>query len=163
MFERTCELAFVESICAESMRCPKPAVTMRNEELLLRKTPGFAIEVVPGSCVIRGASGVVPSGRCKSILLPPQEALESEGGAHDVRAVLRAELGVVSQELAFALLLVCFHSQLSTREWVPQSAREYRAAAAEAGRVTRRALDTTGLQGASGILVLRPAFSLTLL
>ncbi|XP_069085329.1 CUGBP Elav-like family member 2 isoform X27 [Pleurodeles waltl] len=35
MFERTCELAFVESICAESMRCPKPAVTMRNEELLL--------------------------------------------------------------------------------------------------------------------------------
>ncbi|XP_063782932.1 CUGBP Elav-like family member 2 isoform X30 [Pseudophryne corroboree] len=35
MFERTSELAFVENICAESMRCPKSAVTMRNEELLL--------------------------------------------------------------------------------------------------------------------------------
>ncbi|KAM4677225.1 CUGBP Elav-like family member 2 isoform 11-T11 [Discoglossus pictus] len=35
MFERTCELAFVENICAESMRCPKSAVTMRNEDLLL--------------------------------------------------------------------------------------------------------------------------------
>ncbi|XP_040199299.1 CUGBP Elav-like family member 2 isoform X9 [Rana temporaria] len=36
MFERTSEPAFVENICAESMRCPKSAVTMRNEELLLR-------------------------------------------------------------------------------------------------------------------------------
>ncbi|XP_056429273.1 CUGBP Elav-like family member 2 isoform X25 [Hyla sarda] len=35
MFERTSEPAFVENICAESMRCPKSAVTMRNEELLL--------------------------------------------------------------------------------------------------------------------------------
>ncbi|XP_019399263.1 PREDICTED: CUGBP Elav-like family member 2 isoform X1 [Crocodylus porosus] len=35
MFERTSELAFVENISAESMRCPKSAVTMRNEELLL--------------------------------------------------------------------------------------------------------------------------------
>ncbi|XP_043354761.1 CUGBP Elav-like family member 2 isoform X38 [Dermochelys coriacea] len=35
MFERTSELAFVENIGAESMRCPKSAVTMRNEELLL--------------------------------------------------------------------------------------------------------------------------------
>ncbi|XP_056656807.1 CUGBP Elav-like family member 2 isoform X28 [Monodelphis domestica] len=35
MFERTSELAFVESIGVESMRCPKSAVTMRNEELLL--------------------------------------------------------------------------------------------------------------------------------
>ncbi|XP_028669742.2 CUGBP Elav-like family member 2 isoform X7 [Erpetoichthys calabaricus] len=35
MFEYTSELAFVENICAESMRCPKAAVTMRNEELLL--------------------------------------------------------------------------------------------------------------------------------
>ncbi|XP_075455574.1 CUGBP Elav-like family member 2 isoform X19 [Ascaphus truei] len=35
MFERTSELAFVENICVESMRCPKSAVTMRNEELLL--------------------------------------------------------------------------------------------------------------------------------
>ncbi|XP_078533059.1 CUGBP Elav-like family member 2 isoform X21 [Lissotriton helveticus] len=35
MFERTCEPAFVERLCAESMRCPKLAVTMRNEELLL--------------------------------------------------------------------------------------------------------------------------------
>lgn len=36
MFERTSELAFVETISVESMRCPKSAVTMRNEELLLR-------------------------------------------------------------------------------------------------------------------------------
>nr|XP_048316967.1 CUGBP Elav-like family member 2 isoform X17 [Myodes glareolus] len=35
MFERTSELAFVETISVESMRCPKSAVTMRNEELLL--------------------------------------------------------------------------------------------------------------------------------
>ncbi|XP_053572422.1 CUGBP Elav-like family member 2 isoform X6 [Bombina bombina] len=35
MFERTCELAFVEKFGAESMRCPKSAVTMRNEDLLL--------------------------------------------------------------------------------------------------------------------------------
>ncbi|XP_068962458.1 CUGBP Elav-like family member 2 isoform X22 [Petaurus breviceps papuanus] len=35
MFERTSELAFVESIGVESMRCPKSAVTMRNEDLLL--------------------------------------------------------------------------------------------------------------------------------
>ncbi|XP_069485797.1 CUGBP Elav-like family member 2 isoform X10 [Ambystoma mexicanum] len=35
MFERTPELAFVATISAESMRCPKSAVTMRNEELLL--------------------------------------------------------------------------------------------------------------------------------
>ncbi|XP_066561162.1 CUGBP Elav-like family member 2 isoform X11 [Amia ocellicauda] len=35
MFEHTSELAFVENICAESMRCPQSAVTMRNEELLL--------------------------------------------------------------------------------------------------------------------------------
>ncbi|KAM4747353.1 CUGBP Elav-like family member 2 isoform 2-T2 [Rhinophrynus dorsalis] len=35
MFERTSEPAFVENICVESMRCPKSAVTMRNEELLL--------------------------------------------------------------------------------------------------------------------------------
>ncbi|XP_068132189.1 CUGBP Elav-like family member 2 isoform X17 [Hyperolius riggenbachi] len=35
MFERTSEPAFVENICAKSMRCPKSAVTMRNEELLL--------------------------------------------------------------------------------------------------------------------------------
>ncbi|XP_015207815.1 CUGBP Elav-like family member 2 isoform X16 [Lepisosteus oculatus] len=35
MFEHTSELPFVENICAESMRCPKSAVTMRNEELLL--------------------------------------------------------------------------------------------------------------------------------
>ncbi|XP_051856282.1 CUGBP Elav-like family member 2 isoform X7 [Antechinus flavipes] len=35
MFERTSELAFVESIGVESMRCPKSAVTMRNEKLLL--------------------------------------------------------------------------------------------------------------------------------
>lgn len=36
MFERTSELAFVETISVEGMRCPKSAVTMRNEELLLR-------------------------------------------------------------------------------------------------------------------------------
>ncbi|XP_063304308.1 CUGBP Elav-like family member 2 isoform X4 [Pelobates fuscus] len=36
MFERTSEPAFVENIFVESMRCPKSAVTMRNEELLLR-------------------------------------------------------------------------------------------------------------------------------
>ncbi|XP_013369151.1 PREDICTED: CUGBP Elav-like family member 2 isoform X6 [Chinchilla lanigera] len=35
MLERTSELAFVETIGVESMRCPKSAVTMRNEELLL--------------------------------------------------------------------------------------------------------------------------------
>ncbi|XP_078232597.1 CUGBP Elav-like family member 2 isoform X18 [Pogona vitticeps] len=35
MFERTSEPAFVANISAESMRCPKSAVTMRNEELLL--------------------------------------------------------------------------------------------------------------------------------
>ncbi|XP_053109936.1 CUGBP Elav-like family member 2 isoform X6 [Hemicordylus capensis] len=35
MFERTSELAFVANIGVESMRCPKSAVTMRNEELLL--------------------------------------------------------------------------------------------------------------------------------
>nr|XP_020656708.1 CUGBP Elav-like family member 2 isoform X16 [Pogona vitticeps] len=35
MFERTSEPAFVANIGAESMRCPKSAVTMRNEELLL--------------------------------------------------------------------------------------------------------------------------------
>ncbi|KAM8974230.1 CUGBP Elav-like family member 2 isoform 3-T3 [Pelodytes ibericus] len=35
MFERTSEPAFVENIFVESMRCPKSAVTMRNEELLL--------------------------------------------------------------------------------------------------------------------------------
>uniref|UniRef100_A0A8C6RS25 CUGBP, Elav-like family member 2 n=1 Tax=Nannospalax galili TaxID=1026970 RepID=A0A8C6RS25_NANGA len=35
MFERTSELAFVETISVGSMRCPKSAVTMRNEELLL--------------------------------------------------------------------------------------------------------------------------------
>ncbi|XP_038596932.1 CUGBP Elav-like family member 2 isoform X12 [Tachyglossus aculeatus] len=35
MFERTSELAFVETVGVESMRCPKSAVTMRNEELLL--------------------------------------------------------------------------------------------------------------------------------
>ncbi|XP_017203160.1 CUGBP Elav-like family member 2 isoform X18 [Oryctolagus cuniculus] len=35
MFERTSELAFVETISVEGMRCPKSAVTMRNEELLL--------------------------------------------------------------------------------------------------------------------------------
>ncbi|XP_041440801.1 CUGBP Elav-like family member 2 isoform X1 [Xenopus laevis] len=34
MFERTSKPAFVENICVESMRCPKSAVTMRNEELL---------------------------------------------------------------------------------------------------------------------------------
>ncbi|XP_060632474.1 CUGBP Elav-like family member 2 isoform X11 [Anolis sagrei] len=35
MFERTSEPAFVAKIGVESMRCPKSAVTMRNEELLL--------------------------------------------------------------------------------------------------------------------------------
>ncbi|XP_053261487.1 CUGBP Elav-like family member 2 isoform X13 [Podarcis raffonei] len=35
MFERTSEPAFVANIGAESMRCPKSAVTMRSEELLL--------------------------------------------------------------------------------------------------------------------------------
>lgn len=40
MFERTSELAFVETISVESMRCPKSAVTMRNEELLLRYVVG---------------------------------------------------------------------------------------------------------------------------
>ncbi|KAM4828548.1 CUGBP Elav-like family member 2 isoform 14-T15 [Thomomys bottae] len=35
MFERTSELAFVETISVESMRCPKSAATMRNEDLLL--------------------------------------------------------------------------------------------------------------------------------
>ncbi|XP_053321214.1 CUGBP Elav-like family member 2 isoform X17 [Spea bombifrons] len=35
MFERTSKPAFVENIFVESMRCPKSAVTMRNEELLL--------------------------------------------------------------------------------------------------------------------------------
>ncbi|NP_001128707.1 CUGBP, Elav-like family member 2 S homeolog [Xenopus laevis] len=34
MFERTSKPAFVENICVQSMRCPKSAVTMRNEELL---------------------------------------------------------------------------------------------------------------------------------
>ncbi|XP_028602753.1 CUGBP Elav-like family member 2 isoform X3 [Podarcis muralis] len=35
MFERTSEPAFVANIGAESMRCPKSAVTMRSEDLLL--------------------------------------------------------------------------------------------------------------------------------
>lgn len=43
MFERTSELAFVENIGAESMRCPKSAVTMRNEELLLRYVVSFVL------------------------------------------------------------------------------------------------------------------------
>ncbi|XP_043944227.1 CUGBP Elav-like family member 2 isoform X1 [Protopterus annectens] len=35
MFEHTSELAFVENIRVEGMRCPKSAVTMRSEDLLL--------------------------------------------------------------------------------------------------------------------------------
>ncbi|KAM8974228.1 CUGBP Elav-like family member 2 isoform 1-T1 [Pelodytes ibericus] len=41
MFERTSEPAFVENIFVESMRCPKSAVTMRNEELLLSSIACF--------------------------------------------------------------------------------------------------------------------------
>ncbi|XP_072509448.1 CUGBP Elav-like family member 2 isoform X4 [Notamacropus eugenii] len=49
MFERTSELAFVESIGVESMRCPKSAVTMRNEELLLSRTSSFLCSFAQGT------------------------------------------------------------------------------------------------------------------
>ncbi|XP_074050237.1 CUGBP Elav-like family member 2 isoform X2 [Macrotis lagotis] len=49
MFERTSELAFVESIGVESMRCPKSAVTMRNEELLLSRTSSFFCSFAQGT------------------------------------------------------------------------------------------------------------------
>nr|XP_020855369.1 CUGBP Elav-like family member 2 isoform X1 [Phascolarctos cinereus] len=49
MFERTSELAFVESIGVESMRCPKSAVTMRNEELLLSRTSSFLSSFAQGT------------------------------------------------------------------------------------------------------------------
>eukprot|EP00079_Xenopus_tropicalis_P033631 XP_017947402.1 PREDICTED: CUGBP Elav-like family member 2 isoform X22 [Xenopus tropicalis] len=45
MFERTSKPAFVENICVESMRCPKSAVTMRNEELLLSSLACFTSEI----------------------------------------------------------------------------------------------------------------------
>ncbi|XP_068962449.1 CUGBP Elav-like family member 2 isoform X14 [Petaurus breviceps papuanus] len=49
MFERTSELAFVESIGVESMRCPKSAVTMRNEDLLLSRTSSFLCSFAQGT------------------------------------------------------------------------------------------------------------------
>ncbi|XP_051856278.1 CUGBP Elav-like family member 2 isoform X3 [Antechinus flavipes] len=49
MFERTSELAFVESIGVESMRCPKSAVTMRNEKLLLSRNSSFFCSFAQGT------------------------------------------------------------------------------------------------------------------